>query len=52
MTKTKRICENFNKKEGEKYCKHFLGYKKIEVYGEQREIKESCYNRCSKRVEK
>ena len=46
---TKRICENFEKEKGEKYCKNHLGFIIVKVHGEEKEIIESCANRCSKR---
>lgn len=43
---SKRICKGFKKKKGGKYCKNFTGFRKVKVYGEEKEIIESCAERC------
>lgn len=46
----KRICKSFKKKKGEKYCKNFMGFVKVQVRGEEKEIVETCTNRCKAKI--
>lgn len=44
---TKQICKNFEKEKGEKHCKNFLGFA---IVGEEKEIAETCKNRCKLKI--
>ena len=48
--KLKEFAKALKKQKGEKYCKNFMGFVKVQVRGEEKEIVESCTNRCKAKI--